>query len=116
MIFQIVLITFAAFAVIKTWRQFRSRAISRYWFLVLVLFWVAVAVVTIAPQTTNIIADTVGIGRGADLVVYVGMVVLFYIVHRLLLNQQKLSEELTEMVRQSAIEKAGSPAETHLNR
>ncbi len=91
---------------LKTWKQFSARKISKYWFIVAVLFWVVVAVVAIVPEATNIVADYVGVGRGADLVVYTGLVSLFYIAHRLMLRQHQLSDEMTELVRQIAIEKA----------
>lgn len=106
MLFQIALVSFAAFAIYKTWKQFSARKISKYWFSVAVLFWVVVAVVAIIPDATNILADYVGVGRGADLVVYTGLVALFYISHRLMLRQHQLSDELTELVRQIAIEQA----------
>ena len=106
MVFQIALVAFAVFAIFKTWKQYRARKVSKYWLLVFGLFWIVVAVVAITPQTTDIIAAEVGVGRGADLLVYVGVVVLFYIVHRLILKQQQLSDEMTELVRQTAIDRA----------
>jgi len=114
MVFQIALVAFAAFAILKTWKQYRARKVSKYWFFVLCVFWIGVAVVAITPDTTGIIAEAVGVGRGADLLVYIGVVVLFYVVHRLLLKQQQLSDEITELVRQAAIERAGSANHPHL--
>jgi hypothetical protein len=109
MVFQIALVAFALFAIFKTWKQYKARKVSKYWLLTFSLFWVVVAVVAITPQTTDIIAAKVGVGRGADLLVYVGVVVLFYIVHRLMLKQQQLSDEMTELVRQTAINRADKP-------
>lgn len=106
MVFQIALVAFSLFAIAKTWKQYRARKVSKYWLLVFCLFWTVVAVVAITPQTTDVVAKYVGVGRGADLLVYVGVVVLFYIVHRLMLKQQQLSDEMTELVRQVAIERA----------
>lgn len=104
MVFQIALIAFAIFAIAKTWKQYSARKISKYWLFVVGLFWIIVAIVAITPQTTDVIADFVGVGRGADLLVYIGIVVLFYMVHRLMLKQQQLSDEMTELVRRVAIE------------
>lgn len=109
MVFQIALVAFAIFAIFKTWKQYSARKVSKYWFFVFGLFWLVVAIVAITPQTTDIIAERVGVGRGADLLVYIGVVVLFYIVHRLMLKQQQLSDEMTELVRQAAIERADKP-------
>ncbi len=109
MIFQIALVAFALYAILKTWKQYATRKVSRYWLLTFSGFWVVVAVVAITPQTTDILADKVGVGRGADLLVYVGLVGLVYIVHRLLLKQQQLSEDITELVRQIAIHRVDKP-------
>jgi hypothetical protein len=109
MLFQIALVAFAVFALTKISKQYQARKISKYWLLVVGLFWVAVAVVAIIPETTNIAANFVGVGRGADLLVYSGLVVLSYIVHRLILRQQQLSDEITELVRQAALDKPKIP-------
>lgn len=108
MLYQIALICFAAFAIIRTWQQYRRRKVSKYWFLIFGLFWAVVAFVAVAPQTTDVVAHLVGVGRGADLSVYTGVVVLFYVVHRLMLKQQQLSDEITELVRKLAIESSTS--------
>ncbi len=109
MVFQIFLVAFAAFAIFKTWKQYRARKVSKYWFFVLTIFWIGVAVVAITPDSTGVVAEFVGVGRGADLLVYIGVVSLFYIVHRLMLKQQRLSDEITELVRHGAIERANKP-------
>lgn len=109
MIFQIALLSFALFAMTKTWKQYQVRKVSKYWLIMFGVFWAIVATVAIAPQTTDILAKFVGIGRGADLFLYVGVVVLFYLVHRLLLRQQQLSDEITQLVRQLAINQADKP-------
>lgn len=106
MVFQIALVSFAVFAMFKTWKQYKQRKVSKYWLLTLGLFWTIVAIVAITPQTTDIVARYVGVGRGADLLVYIGVVTLFYLVHRLMLHQQQLSDDMTELVRQIAIERA----------
>lgn len=102
MIFQIFLIAFALFAIIKTSRQYQSRKVSVYWFTVWTLFWVAVIAVAFAPQTTDVIAEYVGVEKGADLLVYSAIVILFYIVYRLLVRTEKQNRELTELVRKIA--------------
>ena len=104
MLFQIALVAFAIFASFRTWKQYQARHTSKYWFLVFGLFWTVVAAVAITPQTTDIVAKYVGVGRGADLLVYIGLVALFYAMYRVIMKQQEQSDELTELVRRLAIE------------
>jgi hypothetical protein len=109
MLFQIALILFALTAIYKTWRQYQFRQVSRHWLLVFGGFWLFVALVALTPQSTDIFANYVGVGRGADLLVYIAIVVLFYVVYRLLVRQQKMTEEITELVRRLALTSAQPP-------
>jgi len=109
MIFQLVLIAFALFAIGKTWKQYQKKEASKYWVMAFSVLWVVVIIVTAVPNITSVIASTVGIGRGADVIVYSAIVILTYIVYRLMLKQQKLSAEMTDLVRAIAIEKTQQP-------
>ncbi len=109
MVFQIILVAFATFAIVRTWQQHRARRVSKHWFQVISLFWTVVAIIAITPATTDVVAKYLGVGRGADLLVYIGVVALFYAVHRLMAKQQRLSDDLTALVRQLAIEAADKP-------
>lgn len=109
MVFQIALLAFAFGAIIKTWRQYRRKEVSKYWATSFTLLWVVVIVVAAIPNSTNAVANFVGIGRGADMIVYSAIVILTYAVYRLIIREQRLSEEMTELVRAVAIEKAHKP-------
>lgn len=102
--FKFFLIAFALVAIYRTWKQYTKRQVSKYWFFMWAALWVAVIVVAITPQTTDVIAEVVGVERGADLLVYTAVVVLAYMVFRLTVRQQKLNEEITELVRKIAVD------------
>ena len=74
---------------------------------VLVSFLAAVAVwFILQPELTNNIAHMIGVGRGADLVFYICILLFWYVLLRLYARIRKLEEIVTEMVRQSAVDKA----------
>ncbi len=102
-VIQIVLIVFAAFALFKTAMQFRSRRIPFVWAASLSLSWIVLGTVAFLPKTTDLLAASVGIGRGADLLVYLAIVGLVYIVFRLIMKLQKLERDVTKLVRHSAL-------------
>jgi small membrane protein len=102
-VIQIVFIVFAAFALFKTAMQFRSRRIPLVWAVSLGISWIVLGVVAFLPKTTDLLAASVGIGRGADLLVYLAIVGLVYIVFRLIMKLQKLERDVTEIVRHSAL-------------
>lgn len=103
LLIQLFLITFALFAILKTLTQFRAGQLPWGWLGFWVLFWLAVGVVAILPQTATILADFVGVGRGADLVVYVSLVGLFYLAFRLFVKIEQVERHLTTLVRQMAL-------------
>ena len=102
MIFQIFLVAFALFAILKTSRQYKHQKVSVYWYMMWILLWVTVIAVAFAPQTTDVIAAYVGVEKGADLLTYAAIVVLFYAVYRMLVRQEMFNRELTELVRKIA--------------
>jgi hypothetical protein len=55
------------------------------------------------PDTASFIANVVGIGRGADLVVYLGIVLLFVLVFQLHVSHVRLERQLTKIVREEAL-------------
>lgn len=106
MIFQIALGLFACFALSRVFLQYRKKQVSLQWLLSFGFLWVAVLIVAFIPWATDILAKLVGVGRGADLLVYCAIVVLMYAVYRLLVNQQKLERDITVLTRKVAIDRA----------
>ena len=103
MIFQLFLILFAVFAISKTYRQFKKERVSSYWFTVWTVLWLVVIGVALYPETTDMLARVVGVGRGADLLVYTAVLILYYLLYRSMVTQERLHREVTDLVRQIAI-------------
>ncbi len=103
MIFQIVLVTFALFAATRTVKQFRAQKVSLHWLLVWNGLWAVVIGVALWPTSADFVAHLVGIGRGADLALYVSVVVLAYAVFRLFVRQEETQRDITKLVRKIAL-------------
>ncbi len=103
MIYQWLLIFFAAFAILLTYNQFRRERVSLYWLISWSILWFAVIGVAFAPQVTDIIAERVGVEKGADLIVYTAVVVFCYAMYRVLVRQEEMQREITRLVREIAI-------------
>lgn len=101
---QFLIIAFALWALTKTIIQFKKGALTLAWLLFWILFWAAAGVVAILPQTTDTLAQLVGVGRGADFVIYVSLIVLFYLVFRVYVKIEGVEREITELVRKLAID------------
>ncbi len=51
----------------------------------------------------NILTSLFGIGRGADVIVYFGIIILFYIVFRIFFKIEKMREDITKLNRELSI-------------
>lgn len=102
---QIGLLIFLFFALSRVILRFRSGQIKitefGFWGA---LFSTAIVVILYPTETTQL-ANNLGIGRGVDLVVYLSVVTLFYLVFRIYVMLEDLRHEITELVRKLALEK-----------
>ena len=106
---QIILILVALAVVIRVFRQYKKQKIAVQWFFFWVGFWAIVILISLTPQTADVFAELVGVGRGADLIIYLSLVLIFVLLYRLGARVDQLNSELTELVRKIAIDKAKKP-------
>ena len=66
------------------------------------------AVAVISPQITQDVAELVGVGRGADLVMYIAIVGVMFVLLHYYSKFVELQQKMTELTRQIAIMKAES--------
>lgn len=103
MLIQILITLFAIIALTAVFRRFKNGAISRVGFLIWVLLWLAVGFLVWVPQVTNRVAGWLGVGRGADAVFYISIVVIFYALFRLHGKLENLEHQLSEMAKKVAL-------------
>ena len=58
------------------------------------------------PDLSTEVAQAVGIGRGTDLVLYTWIVASFAVILVLIVNQRRISANITRLTRELAIQKA----------
>lgn len=104
LVIQIILVPFLVFAITRVILRFREGQLSIIEFLFWTFLFVAATVGIIFPDSTTKIAKLVGIGRGADLVVYASIVALFYLVFRIYIAIENVRSEITELTRGLALE------------
>lgn len=103
MYLQILVTVFIVFILLKLFLQKQKNKITFLSFLIWSLLWLMVLIVFWLPDTTTYLASWLGIGRGADLVVYISIPVIFYMVFKIFVRLNKIEKEITEVVRSNAI-------------
>lgn len=100
---QILLVLGFILALSKVAARYRARALSLGVSILWAGLWLAAIVVVVRPNTTATLAKLAGIGRGADLVVYVALALIFYILFRLMVRTEELNRHLTKLTRTEAL-------------
>ena len=106
MLIKIILILFVLFAVIKVALRYKDKNISLQEFILWTIFWFITAFLVVFPDVTSYAANLVGVGRGVDLVIYIAIFILFYLMFRALVKLDKVEKDVTKVVRKAALEKS----------
>lgn len=109
---QIFLLLALASVTALTWRRASQQAIRPLEALAWTAVWGGAAIIVFLPGITTVFANIVGIGRGADLVVYLGIFFLFLLVFHLHVVHDRIEKSITELVREETLRALPPRAET----
>lgn len=106
---QIILVALLAGLGIAVWlNRGNSKLLNRLIVGALALFGIFMV---LAPDTTTVIAEAVGVGRGADLLLYLAVIGFAFVTVLLYARLRQLEMALTRVVRAQAIQNAREPDE-----
>lgn len=101
---QLLLLAFVLAALAKAIHSYRGRRMPPLDFLFWMLVWLGTAAIIIVPEATSFVAHLLGIGRGADLIIYLSLLISFYLMFRLYMALARLEQAITALVRALALE------------
>ena len=87
--------------------RYRQRKISALGFFLWLALWVGAATVIAFPASTMVAARFFGIGRGVDLVLYVSIILILYLIFRVTVRLEQMDRNMTKIVRTLALREAG---------
>lgn len=103
LVVQSLLIIFLLFAVSRVVLRFRDKKLHPGEFIFWFGLFIIAAFGVVFPNLTTKIANVLGIGRGADLIIYGSIATLFYLVFRLYILLEDVRHEITAVVRKIAL-------------
>lgn len=103
MIIKVIIILFALFVLFRTFLRLKQKDITLREFIIWTIFWSIIVVATFIPQETDKLAQFVGVERGADLFVYLSIILLYFIVFKIIVKLEKIDRNITKIVRNTAI-------------
>jgi len=100
---QVILALLLLFILVLYFSRLRSSVLDR---LVVVVFSILGISMIIAPDWTNWAANLVGVGRGADLLIYLAIVGFGFVILLFYSKIKALDASITDLARSVAIERA----------
>jgi hypothetical protein len=110
---QLLLLPLVSLALLKVLAAYKQHGMRAPVFLFWVSLWVGTAVVITFPDATSFLAHHLGIGRGADLIVYATLLGVSYLIFRIQVMLDRFEQEITEIVRALALERLVEPDGLH---
>lgn len=103
LLIQIFLIVFFLFAISRVVGRWRARGLGTAGAVFWVALWVVAGLIAVRPNSTSYFAKALGIGRGADLVVYLALAGIFFILFRMMVRAEQQSRALTKLTRKLSL-------------
>ncbi|MDP3035071.1 MAG: DUF2304 family protein [Methanobacteriaceae archaeon] len=103
MIYQYLSVLIGILAVIIAIIRFRAGKTTSSMLIFWIVIWSVISLLSVFPETTTIFANLFGIGRGLDLILILGLIASYYLIFKLYTLIEKLEMEITELVRQIAL-------------
>lgn len=104
LVFQLLFILFALFSIASIWKRKKEHVFGIRGAIFWSLLWLAVIIVVSWPDVASMFASRLGIGRGSDLVIYIALGLLFFIMFHLHIKLERINHDMTKIVRRKAIE------------
>jgi hypothetical protein len=102
-VIQIVLTLFAAFGLWAAVSRFRKGNMGLKQLVLWAVLWAAIVAVVLKPELASEAARRLGVGRGADVVVYLSIVALFYLQFRQFARMEDQERQITKLARELAL-------------
>jgi small membrane protein len=100
-LFQILFILFSVAAIFLILKKNIGPKSMFFW----IIFWLMADVAVLWPNSTTIVANAFGIGRGTDFVLYLAVVLIFYLLFRMNVKMEMIGRDVTKVVRKNTLEK-----------
>lgn len=114
MLIQIFFVSLFIVAFIKVILRYYRKEIQLVDALFWSIVWVGGGIVVLKPDFTFYIARFLGVGRGADVVVYSALILIFFILFRLTITLERFNRNLTLLTRKKTFENIPSKDSTTL--
>ncbi|MBI4918742.1 DUF2304 family protein [archaeon] len=102
---SVIILVFALFAWSRAILRFKDNKLNTSEFIFWSIIWLGVSLLALNPELAGLVSFKIGIERPVDLVIYLSIILLFYLIFRMYVKQDKIEQEITELVRELSLRK-----------
>ncbi|MBP9761177.1 MAG: DUF2304 family protein [Candidatus Magasanikbacteria bacterium] len=106
LLFQLLFTSFTLYAIFIVVQRKKEALLGMKGMLFWLFFWIASLVSVWWPNSTSVLAHALGIGRGVDLIIYVSIALIFFLLFKLHIKIESVGRDVTKLVRTAAIHTA----------
>ncbi|HIH62465.1 MAG TPA: DUF2304 family protein [Methanobacteriales archaeon] len=103
MLYQLIGVITGLIGIIISLKRFKEGKTSPTVFVIWLLAWLSLIIISISPYTTSYFANIMGIGRGLDLILILAIIGAYYLLFRIYIMIENIEMELTRLVRELAL-------------
>ena len=100
---QIIILAFSIFALSRVFINLGDKNLSKLESIFWSLFWTLAIIVTLFPKLLTQVSFFFGIERGVDLIIYLTIILLAYLIFRLYAKITHIEKNVTKIIRRIAI-------------
>jgi len=95
---QLILVIITILIIARTIFKWKKKELDTVNLVLWLFFWFCVIVAVLYPPVTTVVANFLGVGRGADAVIYFAFALLFYLIFRVSIRLYKIERDITKIV------------------
>lgn len=103
MVIQILITLIAIIVALKAITQFRRHVLAGAPMIAWIIFWITITILVWLPDMTDRIAALLQVGRGADAIMYISLIAIFYLLFRIFVRLEKTEQLVTLLARAIAL-------------
>ncbi|MAE64455.1 MAG: hypothetical protein CMJ18_09310 [Phycisphaeraceae bacterium] len=107
--YLVIVVAFVVVMLLKTYMRRRDGLVSPLRFWMWTLLWVGVLAVSLKPQWTDYFTQMLGIERGVDLLMFLSILGMGYLIFLLYAQSEKMRQDISELTRQLALSELEAP-------
>lgn len=101
--FQIIFTILTVFALIRLCVQFRKKSVKLSYYIAFTVIWIMVCILSWNVKYLNEIGRLLGVDRGATILVYIALSLLFYFVAICIARFYKIERDIDRIIRREAV-------------